>query len=264
MWSNTPARPETRIQSKIGIESSKRRSFKLIRQITFASLSLGWFHVPPSLSFDNAVRVVKVPKTNGPKPTNLGQDKKGLLRMCMKPSPNCFSTTPDATFSNSNEDDDEEGEEDNDNSLANGIEDLHTIPRWKFTKGTPNDAFKAIGSMLEQYEPGQSDIDGGGFKIVTRDERKRYYYIQFESLKRGYIDDVEIAVDDDNSVQVVSSSRLGYLDYQVNAKRLNYISSQLRHLGFDSVDISPKTHPVYFESNVLWDGPGLGLGTKKY
>jgi uncharacterized protein (DUF1499 family) len=65
------------------------------------------------------------------------------------------------------------------------------------------------------YEPGQSNIDGGGFDIVTFDPKAGYMYVQFESLKNGFIDDLEFAfIDDDkdkNAVQVRSSSRLGYV-----------------------------------------------------
>ena len=52
--------------------------------------------------------------------------------------------------------------------------------------------------------------------------------------------------------QVRSSSRLGYLDFQVNAKRLNYIAEKLRAAAperFQASDITSKTHPEYFEAN---------------
>ena len=193
-----------------------------------------------AFAFENAIKVVKGPKTNGPQPTNLGLDKKGQLRICMKPSPNCFSTTPDS-LSNSDEDDEAEA----------GIlrEESHRIELWKYIKGDPKKAYSIIGSVLENYEPGQSDIDGGGFKIVKKEESKNYYYVQFESLRRGFIDDFEIVVNPDCTIQVTSSSRLGYLDFQVNAKRINYIADKLQPYGFDVKKITPKTHPVYFESN---------------
>lgn len=34
----------------------------------------------------------------------------------------------------------------------------------------------------------------GGFQIQNLDAEKGYIYVQFESLKRGYIDDVEFLV----------------------------------------------------------------------
>lgn len=81
------------------------------------------------------------------------------------------------------------------------------------------------------------------------DEKNRYYYVQYESLKRGYRDDVELAVNDDCSVQVRSSSRVGYLDYTVNARRLNYIGEQLAKRGFEAPKITAKTNPDYFAEN---------------
>ena len=174
------------------------------------------YHVPgetikPAVAFDNAIpNIYTMPKSNGPKPTNLGVDKRGLLRACLKPSPNCFSTTPDSLTTSSDEDED-------DKDL--GVNDIHLIPRWKYDKGDADEAYRLIGKVLESYEPGQSNIDGGGFKIFERNDKTHYYYVQYESLKRGYIDDLEIAVSIDGSIQLVSSSRLGYLDFQVNAKR---------------------------------------------
>ena len=47
---------------------------------------------------------------------------------------------------------------------------------------------------LKDYPPGQQEIDGGGFEIKKMDLEKGYIYVQFESLKRGYIDDVEFLV----------------------------------------------------------------------
>ena len=53
----------------------------------------------------------------------------------------------------------------------------------------------------------------------------------FESLKNGYIDDLELAVVEGGAkVLVRSSSRVGFLDFGVNAKRLNFLSSKLRAL----------------------------------
>eukprot|EP00965_Chrysotila_dentata_P051183 1696311-Pleurochrysis_carterae.AAC.5 len=43
-------------------------------------------------------------------------------------------------------------------------------------------------------------------------------YVQYESLRRGYIDDVEFALAK-GIVNVRTSSRVGYLDLGVNAKR---------------------------------------------
>ena len=107
-------------------------------------------------------------------------------------------------------------------------------------------------SALRPLRPGNENIDGGGFKIIQADPVKRYYYVQYESLRRGFIDDLEIAVNDDSTVQIRTSSRIGYLDFQVNAKRLNYIAKLLASSdvkGFEYNPITAKTHPDYFEAN---------------
>jgi len=188
-------------------------------------------------AFDNALaNSYTMPKQRGPQPTNLGVGKAGLLRACLKPSPNCFSTTADNLGA--------------DEASTLWGEDVHSIPRWRYKSGDPNEAFGIISKTIDEYVPGQGGIDGGGFLVVKRDASQRYLYAQFESLKRGYLDDVEVKVDDDATVQIVSSSRLGYLDFQVNAKRLNFLSEALRRQGFEASEITAKSHPVYFESNV--------------
>jgi len=205
-----------------------------------------------SNAFENAVKFVDTPKSHGPKPNNLGINN-NKLRYCLKPSPNCFSTSPESYVDGNWLDEDEET--------------IHQIPLWTYDikKLLPDDAFMKIIDVLKAYEPGHDGIDGGGFNIVTIDNNKRYVYVQYESLKRGYIDDFELLVNEDGTIQVVSASRLGYLDYQVNAKRLNYIASKLRNIeGFGVNDITSSTHPIYFESNVIFEGPKLGLGKKDY
>ena len=49
------------------------------------------------------------------------------------------------------------------------------------------------------------------------DYTQAYLYVQFESRRRGYIDDVEFLLAD-GTMQLRTSSRLGYLDLGVNAK----------------------------------------------
>ena len=58
-------------------------------------------------------------------------------------------------------------------------------------------------------------------------------------------------MDAKGAVQVRSSSRVGQLDFGVNAKRLNWISERLRAKGWNAPTISRKTHPGYFQSNRL-------------
>jgi uncharacterized protein (DUF1499 family) len=205
------------------------RGFPIIFGLGF--LTPGHITPLPAVAFDNAFKVMKGPKTHGPEPRNIGIDEKGLLRACGKPSPNCFSTTSD------------------DMKLDEDVPDEHAIPLWKFSQITPDEAYKKIGEVLAAYEPGQGNIDGGGFKIIKADPLKRYYYVQYESLRRGFYDDLEIKVDD-SSVQGRTSSRMGYLDFAVNAKRFNFITQKLQLMGgFDTQQITASTHPAYFEWN---------------
>lgn len=133
----------------------------------------------------------------------------------------------------------------------------HSIPAWFWPQDLGSDkekAFLQLAEVVNEYEPGQSNVDGGGFKIMSNEPNKGYMYVQFQSLKNGYIDDVEFALIDglaDGAVQVRSSSRLGYLDFGVNAKRLNYIAKALRAKGWDAVGVDLDTHPNYAIQNGL-------------
>jgi uncharacterized protein (DUF1499 family) len=179
------------------------------------------------------------PKQRGAKPNDLGLgtrmniegDEYLGLKQC-KASPNCFSSTLTV------EDDPE-----------------HSIPAWMWPKSLGDDkakAFQELKEVIEAYTPGQNGVDGGGFEIQTFSPTKGYLYVQFQALKNGYIDDVEFAVIDnrgDRAVQVRSSSRIGYLDYGVNAKRLNFIASALRSKGWDAVGVDFDTHRGYAIEN---------------
>ena len=65
--------------------------------------------------------------------------------------------------------------------------------------------------------------------IVTA--KHDYLYVQFESLKMDFIDDVEFAVTD-GKMHVRLSSRLGFLYLGVNRKRLGWIRSELQAKGW--------------------------------
>lgn len=171
----------------------------------------------PAAAFDNGipemVQYSDKPKYPGTR-SALGLQGDGKLSLCDS-SPNCFSTSGDES---------------------------HLLELWK-----PKSGSKAMGELLETiktYPPGQARIDRGGFSII--DARSDYLYVQFESMKHGFIDDVEFAVRSDGKVQVRSSSRIGFLDLGVNGKRLNYISAQLRDKGWTAPAITPADYPDYF------------------
>jgi uncharacterized protein (DUF1499 family) len=135
--------------------------------------------------------------------------------------------------------------------------------KWPMKQFTSHeDAFAQLYEVVKSYEPGQENVDGGGFDIVSYDPKAGYIYIQFETLKNGYVDDLEFAYIDrggsndkdattNNAIQVRSSSRLGYLDFGVNAKRINYLATKLRSKGWDAPGVELETHKGYAEENGL-------------
>lgn len=187
----------------------------------------------PSVAFDNGApemaRYKDEKKYAGYSPANkkpLGLQDDGKLATCPD-APNCFSTSGPGK------------------SL---------LEVWSPQAG--GDAMGELLAAVRAYPPGQdgaclapggpsSCVDGGGFQTVR--STPSYLYVQFESIKNGFIDDVEFAVGATGAAQVRSSSRVGYLDYQVNAKRLNWISAWLRAKGWSAAAISPSTHPEYFK-----------------
>jgi uncharacterized protein (DUF1499 family) len=200
----------------------------------------------PSSAFPNALpeaaSYADRPKRRGPKPPDLGllpnrelnrygdAEPAPSLRSC-KGAPNCFSTTGDPE-----------------------LDTAFLLKPWRPPPTTPLPAASAaLLSVLSSYPPGQSGIDGGGFSLVTPPSSPPgYVQATFESLKNGYNDDLELAAvagDGGARVLVRSSSRVGSLDFGVNARRLNWIAARLRELGWDAPEITAKTHPDYFAQN---------------
>lgn len=207
-----------------------------------AAVSVGFLASPEeATAFPNKIsnKYDDRPKRGrGSKPRGLGvatqKDLANAEYLGLKPcgtAPNCFCSTDNV----------EDSPETN-------------IPPFKYptTLSSREDAFQQLYEVVKAYEPGQSEIDGGGFDIVTFDPKAGYLYVQFESLKNGYVDDLELAVvgdEKDNSVQVRSSSRLGYLDYGVNAIRINYLADALKAKGWDAPGVELETHREYAGQN---------------
>lgn len=199
--------------------------------------------VGPAAAFENAVpdyaKYVDKAKRAGTPPKDLGITKRTInkesidadpktfdgLRTC-DGKPNCFSTTGDDLL---------------EDRIQTGVDTL--IKPWK-PPADDSAPFQSLVKAVKAYQPGQGNVDGGGFKVVK--ETESYLYVQFESLKKGYIDDVEFAARKDGSVEVRSGSRVGYTDFGVNATRLNFIAGELRPAGWAIDEITKKTHPDYF------------------
>mmetsp|Transcript_12228 Transcript_12228/g.18758 ORF Transcript_12228/g.18758 Transcript_12228/m.18758 type:complete len:236 (+) Transcript_12228:63-770(+) len=214
------------------VPKSRRQLF--LETATAAALAVAT--PSPAQAFDNRIsnKYDDRPKQRGAMPKDLGLSKlrKNLdgdyyegLKSCGA-APNCFCST------DSEEDDPE-----------------HYIPSWKWPSGMSEvEAFTQLTQTVQSYKPGQNNIDGGGFKVVA--SKPNYLYVQFESLKNGYVDDVEFLSLRDE-VQVRSSSRLGWLDFGVNAKRLNAIAEPLQKQGWKAIGVDYKSHPEYVYQNKL-------------
>jgi len=198
---------------------------------------------PAAFAFENAIpeyaNYADKTKRRGTPPKDLGVLKRTInadsidadpmtfsgLRGC-DGKPNCFSTTGDSL---------------KEDRILTGVDTL--IKAWVPPAGDAA-PFKSLVATVKAYKPGQGNVDGGGFQVVK--ETESYLYLQFEALKKGYIDDVEFAMGTDGMVQVRSSSRVGQTDFGVNALRLNYISASLRKQGWSIDEITAKTHDDYF------------------
>ena len=111
------------------------------------------------------------------------------------------------------------------------------IAPWKPPADDPT-PFATLTKVVKAYKPGQGFIDGGGFQVVK--ESDTYLYVQFEALKKGFVDDLECYLSKDGMVMVRSSSRVGVTDFGVNAIRLNYIADSLREMGWKINELTPK------------------------
>jgi len=184
----------------------------------------------------------KSPRTAGPKPTAIGIRPGGTLQPCTDGKPHCFSSSPEVF-------------EDNDLYNADyGTTEGWLVAPFKFDKSL-SEALEDVKTVVAGYPPGQRGIDGGGFKLITASAAndEAYVYVQFESRRRGYVDDFEMALKG-GVAHVRTSSRLGYLDIGVNAKRWNYFADELGKVsGWKTTPVRSKGHEEYFSLNRVSD-----------
>lgn len=184
----------------------------------------------------------KTPRTAGPKPIGIGPQSAGGLKPCTDGKPHCFSTSP---------------EQFEDNDLFNadyGQTAEWLVPPFKFSKPLAA-ALADVKAAIAAYPPGQSGIDGGGFKVTSESSsaEQAYVYVQFESRRKGFIDDVEFLLVN-GALELRTSSRLGYLDLGVNAKRFNWFARKFASLdGWTATPIAQKGHEEYFSLNQITD-----------
>jgi len=103
---------------------------------------------------------------------------------------------------------------------------VRTIEGWNAANN--GGSIRDVKKVIDTYEVGHDDIDGGGYKVMEYDEKEKYLYVQFQSYKAGYIDDFECWYNPKKGqFDVRSSSRVGYSDLGVNNLRLEYIARRL-------------------------------------
>ena len=104
------------------------------------------------------------------------------------------------------------------NAVSSTVErnDKHHIASLSYT-GASAAAWKKLRAIVAAFN---------GTKIIT--EHENYLYAGFSSGMFGFVDDVEFALDQKESlIQVRSASRLGVDDLGVNRKRIETIRQQL-------------------------------------
>ena len=280
-----------------GAQTASRRELLLAGGVAAAGL-LG--QGKPAIAFENRKQGIELfPQLNGvpygtntPVPSGVGAG--GELRGCpstegtARPAPNCFSSSAPRPASG----------------------DLgYFLEPFSFKGKGVQQAMDDLVAAAKAYPPGQSKIDAGGWKIVKSTDT--YLYMQFESGKIGYIDDLEFLLDDasksvagrphlphrlsparrftldacavcgplliaacvaagicvvrghsvgQNSAvllslvscvqaSVRSASRTGFLDFAVNAKRINWFASALSDKGWATNVITPANHADYYLQN---------------
>ena len=123
--------------------------------------------VGPAAAFENAVpdyaKYVDKAKRAGTPPKDLGITKRTInkesidadpktfdgLRTC-DGKPNCFSTTGDDLL---------------EDRIQTGVDTL--IKPWK-PPADDSAPFQSLVKAVKAYQPGQGNVDGGGFKVVNR------------------------------------------------------------------------------------------------
>ena len=192
-----------------------------------------------SSAFENSLPLPEsktgpLPRKPGPAPKDIGiQKATGTLKPCLDTKPHCFSTASIEEF--------------DELVYDQYVGDPGLLMPWTFSKSKA-EAMADVLQAIKSYPPGQSDIDGGGWKIIKQEPS--YVYVQYESLLKGFMDDMEFAIGDSKELALRTSSRIGRQDKFVNSKRVNYYAQALAAAGgWKTAAITQETHPVYFNEN---------------
>lgn len=94
----------------------------------------------------------------------------------------------------------------------------HTVAPLDFT-GSPDQAFQAARRAVEQL---------GRIQVVRVDEAGRYLHAEARTRLMGFVDDLELFVDDTTGqIHFRSASRLGYSDLGVNRDRVQRLKAAI-------------------------------------
>lgn len=119
---------------------------------------------------------------------------------------------------------------------------------WIAPEGS-KDVKKSLYTILSEYpQSGQDKVDLGGWSIASgdllaSDNKVRYEYSSglgnFAKYLNGgtpFIDDLDIEIVNGNTIEIRSSSRIGDSDLDVNKKRLVYLGTKAKALGWTVPD----------------------------
>mmetsp|Transcript_63148 Transcript_63148/g.150559 ORF Transcript_63148/g.150559 Transcript_63148/m.150559 type:complete len:206 (+) Transcript_63148:109-726(+) len=132
------------------------------------------------------------------------------------------------------------------NCWSTASTDNRKMSAWAWPAGvSKGEAVKQLKSVIEAYpQEGQDSVDMGGWSYAVDTLADQGYarlefksgignFAKFFNGGKPFVDDFEVSVGD-SSISVKSASRLGDSDFNVNAKRCNYIAAALRAKGWDA------------------------------
>lgn len=121
--------------------------------------------------------------------------------------------------------------------------------KWSPPAGTDaKAAAESLKTIIESYpQAGQNKVDLGGWSVVDGAYAPGSVvsieytsgignFAKFFNGGKPFVDDLKLAIGQDGSVDVRSSSRIGESDLGVNEKRLSYFVASLRKEGWAAPD----------------------------
>jgi Protein of unknown function (DUF1499) len=116
---------------------------------------------------------------------------------------------------------------------------------WTASSGTKDVTGKVLELFRSYPVEGQSDIDKGGWTIVKDGSDDGTIRLEFKSGignfakffngGKPFVDDVTVVVTG-NAIDIRSASRIGDSDLGVNQKRLQFLVTKAREMGWDAPD----------------------------